>query len=111
MDCWRISRSHWLRCAGAFGTTFLFGFEEKDVSFAISFSRLQPQQNAGIVPLRSGCVAALRATHSKIFRDRRTACSKWRITVPPTVEAEGIAGMGIDIVIPLWLTHCDWRSL
>src|SRR2546423_15083335 len=67
MDCWRISRSHRLRGAGAFGATFSFGFEKKDVSFAISFSRLQPQQNAGPVSLRSRCVAALSLSVCRLY--------------------------------------------
>src|SRR5437879_9357460 len=65
MDCWRISRSHRLRGACTFGATFPFGFEKEDVSFAISFSRMQPQQSAAAVPLRSRCVAALSLYESK----------------------------------------------
>src|SRR5207237_6674165 len=76
MDCWRISRSHRLRGARTFGTTFSSGFEKKDVSFAISFSRMQPQQDAAAISLRSRRVAALKPCVLKkvatVFREERS---------------------------------------
>src|SRR6266478_9973614 len=59
MDCWRISRSHRLRGARTFGTTFSFGPEKENVSSAFSFSRLQHRQSAGAIPLGCRCIATL----------------------------------------------------